>query len=82
MSCVIVQLLTSHVLFLCLGVCMLDVYYTARWYNMDSIGPNDLIRKRTRDLQATRAPCSYSEIVIITVLKSIARIWLVETDKT
>jgi hypothetical protein len=32
MSCVIVWLLTSHISFLGLGVCMLDVYYTERDY--------------------------------------------------
>jgi hypothetical protein len=29
------RLLISHVSFLGLGVCMLDEYYTERWYNMD-----------------------------------------------
>jgi hypothetical protein len=32
------RLLTWHVSFLGLGVCMLHVYYTERWYNMDRYG--------------------------------------------
>jgi hypothetical protein len=37
MSCVILWLLISHVSFLGLGVCVLDVYYPVRWYSMDNI---------------------------------------------
>jgi hypothetical protein len=36
MSCVSLCLLISHVSFLA-WVCMLDVYYSERWYNMDWI---------------------------------------------
>jgi hypothetical protein len=32
MSCVILWLFTWHVSFFVLGVCILDVYYTERWY--------------------------------------------------
>jgi hypothetical protein len=34
MSCVILLLWTSYISFLGLGVCMLNVYYTERWYNI------------------------------------------------